>query len=98
MTVQEMLGRISSHELGEWRAYYTLEPFGEGVADMRHGIATATLANVNRNGDRRSDPFRPEEFIPWHPASRVDKNDDGELLADPQAQSDLIKARIFRAR
>ena len=96
MTVADMLARISSHELNEWRAYYTLEPFGEGVADLRHGIATATLANVNRNADRRGDPFRAEEFIPWHPVNLAKKEGEGELLADPEAQSNLIKSRLFK--
>ena len=95
MTVRELLGRIDSREFTEWIAYSTIEPFGEGVADYRHGIAVAALANINRDHKARRDPFTPEDFIPWHDTHRESAAADGVLEADPQAQAALIK-NLFR--
>ena len=64
MSVKQAQQEIDSHEFGYWLAYYGLEPWGERVADMRHGIAVATLANINRNTDARPDAYMPEDFIP----------------------------------
>ena len=95
MTVRELLGRIDSREFTEWIAYSTIEPFGEGVADYRHGIAVAALANINRDHKARRDPFTPEDFIPWHDTHRETAEVDGLLEVDPQAQAALIK-NLFR--
>lgn len=95
-TVAQLLAEISSQELTEWRAYALLEPFGEPVADQRHGIALAALANLHRDPARRREPYQPEDFIPWHPSHRVVKaQSEGTLLADPEAQARLIK-QLFR--
>ena len=91
MTVRQLLSQIDSAELTEWMAYSTLEPFGESVADYRHGIAVAALANVNRDHKRRREPFVPEDFIPWHESHRSLKQDRGVFLADPEHQSNLIR-------
>ncbi len=96
-TVRELLAEISSAELTEWQAYAVLEPFGEQLADQRHGIALSALANLHRDPQRRSEPYRPEDFIPWHPSHRVVKTETaGTLLADPEAQSRLIKQLLRR--
>lgn len=62
MTVEEMLARISSRELTEWQAYYTLEPFGARQGYVQAAIVASTVANVNRGKDSR--PFKPEDFMP----------------------------------
>lgn len=95
-TVAQLLAEISSQELAEWRAYALLEPFGEQLADQRHGIALAALANLHRDPQRRREPYRPEDFIPWHPSHRVANEADGTLLADPEAQARLIKQLFQR--
>lgn len=75
-------------------AYYELEPFGEHISDLRHGVATATLANINRNRDLHPEPFRADDFISWR-AVGLPEGDDPVLLDDPVAQSNLIRAAIF---
>jgi hypothetical protein len=72
-------------------AYSTIEPFGESVADYRHGIAVAALANVNRDHKRRREPFVPEDFIPWHESHRSAKPDRGMFVDDPEGQANLIR-------
>jgi hypothetical protein len=57
-----MLAGMSSRTLSEWMAYYGLEPFGEGRADLRMGILAATVANSQRGKDQQ--PFKPEQFMP----------------------------------
>jgi hypothetical protein len=97
MTVRQLLSQIDSAELTEWMAYSTLEPFGESVADYRHGIAVAALANVNRDHKRRREPFVPEDFIPWHESHRSAKEHDGVLVDDPELQANLIR-RLLSAQ
>jgi hypothetical protein len=111
-TVRQLLAQISSEELTEWRAYSVLEPFGEQLADQRHGIALAALANLHRDPQRQRQPYCPEDFIPWHFShltglsglsgrsgrlEGADGSDQPSLLADPDAQSRLIKQLLQRS-
>ena len=99
MSVKQAQQEIDSHEFGYWLAYYGLEPWGERVADMRHGIAVATLANINRNTDARPDAYMPEDFIPWLERNRKTSAEAGPVLLDePDAQARLIKAAVFCCR
>ena len=70
MTVGELLGRISSRELTEWRAYSGLEPFGEDRADLRAGIVASTVANVFRKSVTK--PYKAQEFMPRFEKTRQD--------------------------
>ncbi len=98
MTVRQLLAQTSSQELCEWRAFYTLEPFGDLVADQRHGIGQALAANLQRDAKRRPEPYVPEDFIPWHEKHRrKDSRTNGKLLSDPKAQASLIKS-LFRKK
>lgn len=42
--MSELLQRISSKELTEWMAFYSIEPFGEVRADMRAALIAHTVA------------------------------------------------------
>jgi hypothetical protein len=95
-TVAQMLAEVSSLELTEWLAYYRLEPFGEGVADQRHGGLSALLANIHRDAKTKPDPFRPTDFIPWHPVHRTPQTP--ILFADPEAQSQALVRALFGKR
>ncbi|MGB9780618.1 phage tail assembly protein T [Caldanaerobacter sp.] len=64
MTVKELLSRIDSQELTEWMVYYTLEPWGTEVEDLRTGIVASTIANVNRDPKKQKKPFAPKDFMP----------------------------------
>jgi hypothetical protein len=81
-------------EFTEWQAYYQLEPFGEQITDLRHGVAVSVLANVNRNHEAKPEPFTPSDFIHWgdlHQEEEVEP----VLLDDPVAQSNLMRAALF---
>lgn len=66
MTVRQMLRSHSSRELSELMAYDRLEPFGEGRTNLAIAGLSAITANVNRNPKRQAEPFKPEEFVPYH--------------------------------
>jgi len=97
MTVRQLLSQITSFELNEWRAYYELEPFGELVADQRHGISQSVATNLQRDPKRQPQPYTPEDFIPWHEQHRRSTKGEGKLLSSPKAQSALIKS-LFKKK
>ena len=51
---------MTSAELTEWQAYYALEPFGEWRADLRSGMAAASLFNLWRG---ENPPRKPSDFM-----------------------------------
>ena len=84
---------IDSSEFSEWIAFYRLEPWGDAVADIRHGIVASLIANAHRDGKARPTPFTPDDFICWtepdpEPASLV-------LFDDPNAQSEAVIGGLF---
>lgn len=93
MSVRRAQEEVDSAEFTEWMAYFSLEPFGSQIDDMRHGIAVATLANINRNQKTRRKPFAPIDFIPWHEAAK--DPDKPILLDDPDKQTELMIRSMF---
>jgi hypothetical protein len=69
MSVARCQDEVSSSEFGEWIAYYSLEPFGDRLADLRMGTVASVLANVNRG--KNSPVFKPHDFIPWAQQEKV---------------------------
>jgi hypothetical protein len=63
MTVKELLGRVDSRELSEWMAFYSLDPWGEQRADLRHGISCALFAAAHTEKGKPSP--KPSEFMPF---------------------------------
>lgn len=95
-TVRQLLDEIDSAELTEWQAYYQLEPFGSLVDDERHGVAVSTLANINRDSKTRPDPYKSSDFIGWRSFDKVAAGP--ILMQDVEAQSELIKRKIFKIK
>ncbi len=62
MTVAELLSRISSRELTEWQAYFTVEPFGEDRADLRSAIVACVMASAWCGKKGRK--FTVKDFMP----------------------------------
>ena len=75
MTVREMLARIDSHELTEWRVFYGLNPWGPERADLRAGTVASVIANCHST-DRT---FKPSDFMP----------DFSEPEPEPQSDEDI---------
>ena len=76
-TVSELLNRISSKELTEWKALYRLEPFGELRDDWR--IAQALCIWINANLKEGVKKTTPADFM-WLDDSERQKDDDPEQL------------------
>lgn len=57
-------------------------------------MATAVLANINRNSQARPEPFKAADFIHWRDAGPVEEAEP-VLLDDPVAQSNLMRAALF---
>lgn len=95
MSVARAMREVDSAEFTEWLAYYNVEPFGERFSDLRTGLITSAIYNVNRNIKAHPNAFGALHFIPW--AERTAANDAAEpvLLSDPEAQSSLISAALF---
>ena len=53
---------MDSRELGEWAAYYAIEPWGEAPNYWRNGLLCSMVANAMRGKDQR--PFEVTDFIP----------------------------------
>lgn len=92
-SVRQAQQEISSSEFTEWQAYYQMEPFGEAVADLRHGVATALQANVHYGSESKR--FQADDFINWRPADAAGDDAEPILLADPAAQGQLMRAAMF---
>lgn len=94
MTVEEMLERMSSRELTEWRAYWEIEPWGEERADLRVGTLSAIVANVARGKGQR--PFSPADFF-YRPAAASRPRgplSDEELLAKARVIHEQLVAHF----
>ena len=72
-SVRELLARIDSHELAEWMAFYSLEPFGHVRGDLQAGIVAATIANANSG--KGSKTFQPADFMPLMEKPEQDEDD-----------------------
>lgn len=96
MSVSRAMREIDSAEFTEWLAYYGIEPFGERFSDLRTGLITSAIYNVNRNVKAHPKAFGALHFIPWA-TERTAANDDAQpvLLPDKDAQSNLISAALF---
>ena len=93
MTVGELLSRISSRELTEWMAFFSLEPWGTEVEDWRAGLIAATIANANRDPKKRRKPYEPQDFMPRYEKPQVE-----EQSWEEQARILEMWARMLQAR
>jgi hypothetical protein len=73
MTVEDMLGRMSSRELSEWQAYDQIEPIGWYRVDLAAAIIAALLANQNRK--KGAPAFKPSDFMPFLEKPEIDPLD-----------------------
>ena len=71
-------------------AYDSIEPFGEQRADLRAGIIASVVANHSMAPPREA--RRPSDYMLF--AGKHEESD-GVILADPKAQSKLLKQTLF---
>lgn len=63
------------------------------VHDAAQAHIASTIANVNRDGKKRPEAYRLDEFLLFDKREQVDTAP--VLIDDPEAQSKLIKQMIF---
>ena len=68
----------------EWRQFYEQAPWGDLRDDMRAGIITATIANVNRDAKRTPTAYKPADFMPFlSEQKQVSHTDSYRPITDP---------------
>lgn len=87
MPVGRMMRELSSAELTEYMAFDSIDPIGEGRADLRAGIIAATVANHGMSPPRQ--PASPADFMPLQRAREP------ILAADAVEHGRLIAATLF---
>lgn len=76
MTHGQLLACISSRELSEWLALYSIEMLPQQRLELLLAQLLALTANVHRNeGDPAADPadFLPWWNLAWDPAAEMDE-------------------------
>ncbi len=56
-----MLRGMTSEQLNEWMAFYSLEPFGFLADLFGHAITSTVVHNMMRG---KGKPLKPEDFLP----------------------------------
>ncbi|MDR6447485.1 hypothetical protein J2794_003601 [Paraburkholderia terricola] len=95
MSVARCQAEVSSAEFADWLAYHQIEPFGSQMDDLRAGAVAAAIYNVNRNTEKRPQPFGPSDVIPWLDGLSPKPEPEPVLLGDPVAQTAMLRASIF---
>jgi len=81
--------QIPYAEFLEWQEYFSLEPFGEFAADLRHGHHLSVLANINRDTRKVRKPYEAKDFCLW-----AGKKEEKYTL-DADQQTERMIARQF---
>lgn len=58
-----MLRRIPATQLLEWMHYDAIDPFGQWRADYRAAEIVTMLANINRDGKKKPQPYKTSDFL-----------------------------------
>ena len=75
-----LLSQITSKQLGEWMAYYNVEPFGDTRRDLRSGIVASVLANIYRKKGAKQ--YTPADFMPKFEKRRAREVPDPQVLRE----------------
>lgn len=96
MTLDEMLGRMSSAEFTQWTAFAELEPFGEEREDVRFGLLICAVLNLFRGKGKK--PLRPEDVMPDYGGDRARRKVRERKAAErDQRKMQRVAAEAFRA-
>jgi hypothetical protein len=68
-SVEEILD-YSYEEITLWAEFYQMEPWGDWPKNVRSAHLVSTLANINRDPNKRSEPFGLEDFMLWKQVAR----------------------------
>ena len=62
--MDQFLENISAKQLNTWKNYFSIYRFNEERSDYRMGVLASLLANIYRDKEIKTDPFKPVDFFP----------------------------------
>jgi len=74
---------MSSREFARWIAFDREETIGARRDDVRWAVLASLIAEANRDTKRRSQPYRPGEFLEMLPSFEDEDDDPGASLPVP---------------
>ena len=80
---------MTAGELADWETYYTVDPFGERRADLRHGILCSLTDACHR---AKGSPQPPRAYMPFAPGGQK-----GQSIEDQKAIFAAAKAAFDKA-
>jgi hypothetical protein len=94
MSVRRCQREVDSAEFVDWIAYSRIEGFSDEMDDLRCGLVTAAVYNVNRDAKKVPKPFGPVDVVPWL-SKALPEEVVPILLDDVKAQSNMLRAALF---
>jgi hypothetical protein len=94
MSVRRCQREVDSAEFIEWMAFSGIEGLSDEMGDLRCGLATAAIYNVNRDTKKAPKPFGPADVVPWLTKTKPQEATP-ILLVDATAQSSMLRAALF---
>jgi hypothetical protein len=94
MSVRRCQLEVDSAEFVDWIAYSRMEGFSDEMDDLRCGLVTAAVYNVNRDAKKAPKPFGPVDVVPWL-SKALPEEVVPILLDDVKAQSNMLRAALF---
>jgi hypothetical protein len=95
MSVRRCQREVDSAEFVEWIAFSGIDGLTAEMDDLRCGLTTAAIYNVNRDTKKARKPFGPADVVPWLNRAEQEAAPGPVLLGDKKAQSNLICAALF---
>ena len=86
---RELFSRLTSSEVTQWLAFYSLDPWDGVRGDLRAGIVASTIANANRGKDQKA--FVPDDFMPDFDREPTPKN---STVEQQRAVVNAIRAQL----
>lgn len=94
--MREMLSRMDSYELAEWKVLYSMEPWGEIRDDYRSALQTAHSINFQRDRKKNPQPAPIKDFL----LTFTEQEEEQPVIVSAKTQgfANELQARLFAAR
>jgi hypothetical protein len=76
-TLQELGETMTAREFGLHWAEYQREPWGDVRVDVAGAVNARTLAEINRDREKRREPFGLADFMPFAPQPEAERVEAG---------------------
>ena len=76
-------------------AFAGIDGLSAEMDDLRCGLVTSAVYNVNRDPKKSRKPFGPVDVVPWIDRAEPEASTGPLLFGDKTAQSNLICAALF---